>query len=576
MAELKVWAPAARQVEADIAGARHALQALAGGWWTLDSAALTHDVDYSFHVDGRGPYPDPRSPHQPHGVDGPSRWVDHTRFSWHDARWRPLPLREAVLYELHIGTFTPQGTFAAAIARLDALVQLGITHVEVMPVAEFAGTRGWGYDGVDLFAPHHAYGGPDGFKHFVDACHGRGLAVILDVVYNHLGPAGNYLGAFGPYFIDHYKTPWGDAVNLDGPWSHEVRHFFIDNALMWLRDYHVDGLRIDAVHAFLDRSAIHFLEQLTSAVKAFALLQQREAFVIAESDLNDPRVIRPVAQGGMGMDAQWNEDFHHALHALLTQEDSGYYADFGKLSDLVRVLGAGFCYDDRYSAYRQRHHGRSASGLEGWRFIACLQNHDQVGNRAGGERIGHLVDGARLKLGAALTLLSPCVPLLFQGEEWAATTPFLYFTDFSDPALRDGVRRGRQAEFAAFGWDPAMLADPQHESTWRNSQLAWQEREQAFHADMLRWYTDLINLRRQEPDLGAAPLDPQNVVCDEAGRWLRLRRGRFDIACNFSDGARSVPCAAECAVRLASAPDVQMQAGEVRLPPYGVAVLQRP
>jgi maltooligosyltrehalose trehalohydrolase len=338
MAELQIWAPQARKVEADIAGKRTPLQAGDGGWWYVQSDALQHDVDYRLWVDGAGPFPDPRSAHQPQGVEPLSRWVDHSRFAWSDAAWKPTPLREAVIYELHVGTFTREGTFASAIKRLDALVELGITHVELMPIAEFAGARGWGYDGVLLYAPHHAYGGPEGLKTFVDACHRRGLAVLLDVVYNHLGPVGNYLQAFGPYFTDSYRTPWGKAVNLDGAWSHEVRRFFVDNALTWLRDYHIDGLRVDAVHALIDRSAIHFVEQLAGDVKAFGLLLGTEPCVIVESDLNDPRLVRPVAQGGMGVDAQWNEDFHHALHALLTGEQFGYYADFGKLADLAYVL----------------------------------------------------------------------------------------------------------------------------------------------------------------------------------------------------------------------------------------------
>ncbi|MES2604073.1 MAG: malto-oligosyltrehalose trehalohydrolase, partial [Pseudomonadota bacterium] len=539
----------------------------------VESDALVHGADYGLWLDGRGPFPDPRSSHQPHGVMAPSRWVDHAQFSWHDAQWRPPAPKDAIIYELHIGTFTREGTFDSAIARLDALHELGITHVEVMPVAQFPGTHGWGYDGVDLYAPHHVYGGPHGMKCFVDACHQRGLAVILDVVYNHLGPEGNWLEQFGPYFTGVYQTPWGKAVNLDNAHSHEVRRFLIDNALMWLRDYHIDGLRVDAVHAFIDRSAIHFLEQLVSEVKALGLLLQREVFVIAESDLNDPRVIRPVAQGGLGADAQWNEDFHHALHTLLTKEEFGYYADFGKLSDLARVFGAGFCYDDRHSRYRQRHHGRSAAGLEGWRFVACMQNHDQVGSRGNGERIGRLVSQEKLKLGAALTLLSPFVPMLFQGEEWGASSPFLYFTDFVDRNLQDAVRKGRKSEMAAFGWQ-AGIPDPQAASTWWHSQLIWEEREQAPHRDILRWYTALITLRKQEKDFGTAPLDPQHVIFDEEQGWLSLRRGRFQLVCNFADRTQSIACEVPCGLRLASSENIRNENGRLLLPPYSIAVLE--
>jgi maltooligosyltrehalose trehalohydrolase len=573
MAELRLWAPKATKLEADINGQREELRALDGGWWSVDSPALQHGVDYQLWVDDTGPWPDPRSGHQPHGVNAASRWVDHSRYSWHDVSWRPKPLREAVIYELHVGTFTRAGTFAGAIERLDVLVELGITHVELMPVAEFAGERGWGYDGVQLYAPHHAYGGPDGLKDFVDACHQRGLAVLLDVVYNHLGPVGNCLEVFGPYFTDKYTTPWGKAVNLDGEWSHEVRRFFIDNASMWLRDYHIDGLRVDAVHAFIDRSAIHFLEQLAGDVKAYGLLLGTEPVVIAESDLNDPRIVRPCARGGMGVHAQWNEDFHHALHALLTGEDFGYYADFGKLDDLGRVLSAGFCYDGRYSRYRRRHHGRSAAGTDGWHFVACLQNHDQVGNRGAGERIGHLVDSARVKLGAAIVLLGPFVPLLFQGEEWSATAPFQYFTDFTERRLRANVRKGRRAEFAAFGWDEEGIPDPQQKATFQRSKLDWKERDTAPHRDILQWYRALLALRRQEKDFASSPLDPQGVSWDANAGWLRLRRGKYFVVCNFADTEQRLTAQYQ-RVRLASNPAAGIANGWLMLPPHAVAVLE--
>lgn len=573
MAELRIWTPHAKSVEADIAGTREAMKQLEGGWWCLQSEALQHAADYSLWLDGEGPLPDPRSPWQPYGIDAPSRWVDHAQYAWSDAEWRAPPLRDAVIYELHVGTFSERGDFDGAIAHLDALVDLGITHVELMPIVEFAGTRGWGYDGVFPFAPHQAYGGPHGLKRFVEACHARGLAVILDVVYNHLGPLGNCLERYGPYFTDAYRSPWGKAVNLDGAWSHEVRHYFIDNALMWLRDYHLDGLRLDAVHALIDRSAIHFLEQLAGDVKSLSLFLRAEHFVIAESDLNDPRLVRPVTAGGMGLDAQWNEDFHHALHALLTGEDFGYYADFGKLGDLARVLKAGFCYDDRYSRYRQRHHGRSAAGLEGQHFIACLQNHDQVGNRGAGERLCHLVDAGRAKLGAAVVLLGPFVPLLFQGEEWSASAPFQYFTDFNDATLRENVRKGRRAEFAAFGWSEDRVPDPQDEATFHRSKLDWQERDAPEHADMLQWYRELIALRREERDFTAGPLDAQGVTCDADAGWLRFRRGRFHVVCNFSGACQRLPAESEN-LRLASDADTRLSGGTLTLSPWSAAVLE--
>lgn len=576
MAELKVWAPKATRLEVELRGEREVMQPMAGSWWCFTSDELRHDTDYALWIDGEGPQPDPRSAFQPYGVHGASRCVDHSRFEWHDAEWQATPLESAIFYELHIGTFTNGATFTSAIEALDELKELGITHVQIMPVAEFGGERGWGYDGVNLYAPHHAYGGPDGFKRFVDACHARGLAVILDVVYNHLGPGGNYISCFGPYFTDIFKTPWGQAVNLDGPWSHEVRAYFIDNALMWLRDYHVDGLRVDAVHALIDRSAIHFLEQLADEVEVLGETLDRHYILVAESDLNDPRYIRPIEQGGYGMDAQFNEDFHHALHALLTGENFGYYVDFGKLSDLAQTLQAGYCYDNRYSTFRKRHHGRPARGLNGSQFIASIQNHDQIGNRGLGERMSHLVDGPRLKLGAALTILSPFVPLIFQGEEWAASTPFLYFVDFNDPELAEAIRKGRREEFGTHGWNPDNLPDPLDEATWRRCQLKREERVNEPHNDMLRWYQNLIALRSSEPDFHAGPLDPEAIRFDTDAGWLRIVRGRFIVLCNFSAKLQRIACetAAPPRLRLCSIPGARVDSDRfVELPPWAVAVL---
>src|SRR3954470_15972322 len=435
---LHVWAPNAERVEGLIGDRRVPLEPTDGGWWQSDER-FTHGTDYAFSLDGGEPRPSPRSRWQPHGIDGPSRIVDPGSFEWHDAGFRAAPLASAVIYELHIGTFTPEGTFEAAISRLEHLVELGVTHVELMPVAEFSGDRGWGYDGVDLYAPHHAYGGPEGLARFVDAAHAKGLAVVMDVVYNHLGPAGNYLREFGPYFTDRYGTPWGMAVNLDGPGSDEVRRFFIDNALMWLRDYHVDSLRLDAVHAIFDMSALHFLEQLGSEVHALAGSLGRNLSVIAESDLNDPRLIRPVEAHGYGLDAQWSDDFHHALHSVLTGEREGYYADFGALEDLAVTLVQGYRYAGDYSRFRQRRHGRPEPGLDGRRLLGYLQNHDQIGNRALGERSPALMSQGRVLIGAAVVLTGPFVPMLFQGEEWAASTPFQYFTIHTAPTLAPAV-----------------------------------------------------------------------------------------------------------------------------------------
>lgn len=576
MAELKIWAPNAQTVQLCCNEQQLDMHRRESGWWHLTTDLIQHGSDYQLRVDDQGPFPDPRSPWQPQGIHGPSRWVDHSRYQWQHPNWQAPPLASGVVYELHLGTFTPEGTFESAIERLDYLVDLGITHVELMPVAEFSGKHGWGYDTVDLFAPHHAYGGPEGLKGLVDACHQRGLAVILDVIYNHLGPVGNYLSQFGPYFTDRYATPWGEAINFDGKHSDQVRRFFIDNALMWLRDYHIDGLRLDAVHAMLDSSAIHFLEQLATEVGQLQSALGRHLILIAESDLNDSRVIRSQEAGGYGIDAQWNEDFHHALHSALTGEQKGYYQDFTKLADLTKTLTRGFALDGCYSHYRGRVHGRSAADLPGGRFIGCLQNHDQVGNRAIGDRSSALLTPGQLKIGAALVLCSPFVPMLFQGEEWAASTPFLYFTDHEEPELADAVRNGRKSEFAAFGWDPDSIPDPQSKSTFVDSKLNWQELEHGEHRELLNWHRDLIKLRRQLSDLRDGQLAKVEAVCDEQERWLYLTRGSLSVVCNFAETAQNVPLpdAANKTLLMASADGVGPSNQGLAMPGHGVAILQ--
>jgi maltooligosyltrehalose trehalohydrolase len=575
MGDLRVWAPKAGEVTLHSNNQKLAMTKKAGGWWHVDAPFVHHGVDYAFAVDGNGPFPDPRSLWQPNGIHGPSRWVDHSLFEWTDAGWQPPPLGSAVIYELHLGTFTPEGTCEAAISRLDHLVELGITHVELMPVAQFSGDRGWGYDGVDLFAPHQAYGGPEGLKRLVDACHHRGLAVLLDVVYNHLGPAGNYLNQFGPYFTDRYVTPWGEAVNFDEQDSHEVRQFFIDNAVMWLKDYHFDGLRIDAVHAILDISAIHFLEALAGAVKNLESALGRYFVLIAESDLNDPRVIRSPAVGGYGIDAQWNEDFHHALHAVLTGENQGYYQDFGTLAQLTKVLTRGFAYDGCYSGYRRRYHGRPANGLCGSRFVGCLQNHDQVGNRAQGDRTSRLLPPGLLKIGAALVMTSPFVPMLFQGEEWGGSTPFLYFTDHREPGLGDAVKHGRRKEFAAFGWDSESIPDPQAEETFLKSRLNWDELQEAANNRMLAWHQSLIALRRSQASLTDGRIDRVSVFFNETERWLTMAREPVLVACNFADAPRIISCIAakDKTMVLSSEDGFVVQNTTLMLPAQAVAIL---
>ncbi|HEX6546834.1 MAG TPA: malto-oligosyltrehalose trehalohydrolase, partial [Bryobacteraceae bacterium] len=489
MHEFEVWAPNAQSIELQLGNRFFPLECGERGYWRAAVEDAQAGDDYGYIVDGQKPaIPDPRSPYQPNGVNGLSRLVDHSAFRWTDHHWQAPPLTGAVVYELHIGTFTPDGTFDSAIARLDYLRDLGITHVEFMPVNEFPGKRGWGYDGVDLYAPHHAYGGPDGLKRLVDACHARGLAVLLDVVYNHLGPSGNYLSRFGAYFNENYHTPWGAAVNLDGMWSTEVRRFFSDNALMWLRDYHFDGLRLDAVHAFLDRSAIHFLEQLAVEVSALASETERHLVLIAESDLNQPLVVIPREAHGYGLDAQWSDDFHHALHSVLTGERGGYYCDFGSVAQLAKSLKSVFVYDGIYSEYRKRNHGRPVVGLPATRFLGFLQNHDQIGNRVTGERTSHLLSVGQLKVAAALVLLGPFIPMLFQGEEFAASSPFQYFTDHEDPTVGHAVTKGRRREFASFGWNPESVPDPQSAGTYERSKLNWNEVGKEPHRAILDWH----------------------------------------------------------------------------------------
>jgi maltooligosyltrehalose trehalohydrolase len=494
-----------------------------------------------YAVDGSEPVPDPRSPWQPAGIHGPSRVVDHSAFAWTDAGWAPPALTDGVVYELHVGTFSPEGTFDGVRSRLDHLVSLGVTHLELMPVAEFSGDRGWGYDGVDLYAPKDAYGGPEGLQRLVEACHRRGVAVLLDVVYNHLGPVGNYLERFGPYFTSRYCTPWGKAVNLDDAGSDETRRFFIDNALHWLRDYHLDGLRLDAVHALVDHSAVHFLEELAAEVKALEGRLGRPLVLVAESDLNDPRLVRDTAAGGYGIDAQWSDDFHHALHAFVTGEKDGYYADFGSLGQVARALENVFVYDGCHSAHRRRRHGRPVGDLPRTRFLGYLQNHDQVGNRARGERTSHLVDPPALRASAALVLLGPFVPMIFQGEEWATRSPFLYFTDHQEAELAEAVRSGRRHEFAAFGWDPDEIPDPQDVETFRRSKLPWDEISMEPHRTMLDWHRKLIALRRSHPSLRDGAPGATRVRFDEQARWLVMERGDVTVVCHFGRERTSIP-----------------------------------
>ncbi len=563
-----VWAPNAGRVELVLGDERLPMRADDAGWWHA-ARSLAPGMDYAFALDGGSALPDPRSPSQPHGVHGVSRTVDHAAFAWGDAGWSAPPLADGVIYELHVGTFTAAGTFDAAIARLDDLVRLGITHVELLPVCEFSGDRGWGYDGVDLFAPHRAYGGPDGLKRLVDAAHRRGLAILVDVVYNHLGPEGNYLARFGPYFTDRYVTPWGDAVNFDGPGSDEVRRFVVDNACMWLRDYHADGLRIDAMQAIFDMRAIHIGEEIAAAVHDLGAALGRRLIVTAESDLNDPRLVRPPEAGGYGFDAIWADDVHHAFHATLTGEASGYYADFTDPQLVAEAMHEPFLYADRYQPTRGRRFGRPPGDLPGDRFVAFLQNHDQVGNRARGDRLAALAGPGRARIGAALLFTAPYVPLLFQGEAWGTEAPFAYFTGHESDALADAVRRGRRQEFAAFGWDAVAIPDPQAPDTHSASVLPWVDRDEPEHGALLDWHTALIRLRRDEPALRDGDRGAVHATLD-ADHVLRVERGPVTVLANLGAATRSAPVDGEIVVAWPSGATVDD--GVVTLPPDGVVV----
>ena len=520
----RVWCPDLERVRVRVDGHDHEMTRADGGWWTSDAAGTT----YGFLLgDDDVPLPDPRSLWQPHGVHELSRVYDHDRFAWTDADWAGRELAGAVIYELHVGTFTPGRTFDSAIERLDHLVDLGVDLVEVLPVNAFDGPHGWGYDGVLWGAVHEPYGGPDGFKRFVDACHGRGLGVVLDVVYNHLGPSGAYLDRFGPYFAR--ENDWGPGLNLDQAGSDEVRRLILDNALGWLRDFHVDGLRLDAVHALVDTRAEPLLETMSAEVAEQSDRLGRPLTLIAESDLNDPRMVTPRDRHGLGMDAQWCDDVHHALHVRLTGETSGYYADFAAPDALATVLRGAFFHAGTWSSFRGRTHGRpvDTAELDGTSFVAYLQDHDQIGNRATGDRLSATVSPGLLACGAAIVLLGPFTPMLFMGEEWAASTPWQFFASFPDPDLADAVRTGRRREFGRHGWDEAEVPDPMDHATVERSTLDWSELAAPPHEAMLATYRELIALRREHPELRDPSLEGLEVTDD--GTVVEMRRGRLTV-----------------------------------------------
>jgi len=574
MRTFSVWAPKPRRVELVVGGRRLAMKQGERGWWELAGVEAHAGMRYGFALDAGEVRPDPRSPSQPDGVLGLSEVVDHSTYAWNDGDWRGTQLEGAVLYELHPGTFSPDGTFDGIIERLPHLARLGVDAIELMPVAEFSGDRGWGYDGADLFAPHHAYGGPAGLKRLVDACHSARIGVVIDVVYNHLGPVGNFLSEFGPYFSDRHRTDWGAALNFDGTASDEVRRFAVDNALMWIRDYHADGLRLDAVHAIVDQAPLHILEQLALEVERLAAEVRRSTFVIAESDLNDPRFVRNRDAGGYGLDAAWADDWHHSLHSALTAERTGYYEDFGSLEKLGKALRQAWVYDGEWSSHHQKTRGRRAPDLPSHSFVIAVQNHDQVGNRAAGDRMSALMDEGSLKAAATLLLTAPFTPMLFQGEEWAASSPFQYFTDHTDPDLGAAVREGRRREFAAFGWLPEAVPDPQDRATFDRSKLAWDELDQSYHQRVLDWYRALIELRRRLPvrrDSAGIRADVDDdlrtIVFERDGISVRVNLGKADWISSISEGDR---------VLMSSVSQIKTSARSICLPPSSVVILESP
>ena len=577
MHRFEIWAPFARSMKVRVDGVDLPMEGPdQHGFWALEVSAANAGTDYGFLIDeDTGCYPDPRSQWQPNGVHGLSRIYDQDYFAWTDAAFQAPPLTSAVVYELHIGTFTPEGTFDAAIDKLDHLCDLGITHVELMPVASFAGRNGWGYDGVAIFSVHEPYGGPDALKRFVNAAHEKGLSVVLDVVYNHFGPAGNYTDKFGPYLTDSHRTPWGGAVNLEESGAREVRRFFCENAAMWLRDFHIDGLRLDAVQAFVDRSAIHFLEQLATEVELLGTTLGRRLVLIAESDLNDPRIVSTREGGGFGLDAQWSDDFHHALFAVISRDPAGgYYEDFGSVAQLAKALEQTFVYDGIYSAHRNRVHGKPAAHLSRHRFLGYIQDHDQVGNRAFGERIDQSAGHDRAKIAAALVLTSPFIPMIFQGEEWAASTPFQYFADHEDPELARLVSEGRRNEFAAFGWNPELIPDPEALETFERSKLNWDDLSQRKHLEMLEWYRALIRIRRTTPCLNDGEPGHTKVLFDEQDRWLTMERGNIQVNCNIGGSQHSFRVAGGSEIILGSREGLGINGDALLLPPDTVAVIQ--
>ena len=570
----EVWAPRATKVTLVLGAQSIALHDVGGGWWSPRYRAEWVDgVDYGYLIDdSMTPLPDPRSRRQPDGVHGLSRSFDTGAYQWRDTTWAGRQLAGSTIYELHIGTYTPEGTLDSAIARLDHLVGLGIDFVEVLPVNGFNGTHNWGYDGVLWYTVHEGYGGPAAYQRFVDACHERGLGVIQDVVYNHLGPSGNYLPQFGPYLDDASSNTWGTTVNLAEP---DVREYIIGNALMWMNDYHVDGLRLDAVHALVDASDKHLLEEMAERTDSLSESIGRPLTLIAESDLNDPKLITPRSEGGYGLTAQWSDDYHHAAHVNLTGETIGYYEDFDSLDALAKTMTRGFFHDGTYSSFRERIHGKpiDRAVVPTWRLVTFTQDHDQIGNRAIGDRLTATLDADQQAIAAVVTILGPFTPMLFMGEEWGATTPWQFFTSHPEPELGTATAKGRIAEFEKMGWDPDSVPDPQDPATFARSKLDWNELAEPAHARLFSLYRELIALRRELPGLTDPAFGSVSCEFDDAAKWFRMDRPGVSVVINFSTGPLQVPAPAG-QVLLATSGKPEVSSGSVTLPAHSAVVLR--
>ncbi|ABM08308.1 malto-oligosyltrehalose trehalohydrolase [Paenarthrobacter aurescens] len=576
-----VWAPNAGSVRLLADDREYAMEkhhdGAASGWWRAPADVVAEETDgvrYGYVLDGEGPFPDPRSRRQPDGVHQLSATFDPSVHEWKDSEWKGRNLKGSVIYELHLGTFTPEGTLDAAAGKLDYLVDLGVDFIELLPVNGFNGVHNWGYDGVLWYAVHEPYGGPAAYQRFVDAAHAAGLGVIQDVVYNHLGPSGNYLPKFGPYLKSGEGNTWGDSVNLDGPGSDDVRRYILDNAAMWLRDYHVDGLRLDAVHAFRDERAVHILEEFGALGDQIEAETGIPRTLIAESDLNNPRLIYPSQDNGYGLEGQWSDDFHHAVHVNLSGETTGYYSDFDSLAVLAKVLEHGFLHDGSYSSFRGRHHGRPIRRdlAHPSALVVCLQNHDQIGNRAIGDRLTATLSYGQLAIGAVLTMTSPFTPMLFMGEEFGASTPWQFFTSHPEPELGKATAEGRIKEFERMGWDPAVVPDPQDPETFQRSKLKWDEIGDGDHARLLQLYKDLAQLRRNTPELVEGGFGETSVEFDDDEHWLQFTRGTVRVVCNFGGDAFETPLSGS--VLLATDGEAALEAGTLTLPGASAAVVR--